>query len=81
MSGVKRAIFVAGALEEKEEWIAAIELAITRNSGLIKSSEKSPLESGVIVTPVRSSRSRRLASRPASTSAVCTASSPDSSVV
>ena len=85
--GVKRGVFITEALEEKEEWIVAIESAIMRSSGVVDSSSSTEssaaaasLRSGVTVTPV--SRTQRLArkrSRPASTP--CTTSSPDSSVI
>ena len=63
MTGVKQGIFIAGTLAEKEEWISAIESAITRNSGVL--GDTSPSKCGVIGTPVHSSR--RLTTRPTST--------------
>ena len=79
MSGVQRAVFIAASLEEKEDWVTAIESAITRNSGVIGegSNKKSPIKSGAMVTPVRSSP--RLAARPVSMA--CTTSSPNSSII
>ena len=68
--GVQQGVFIATSLEEKKEWTAAIESAITKESAL---SQKS---SGANVTPVQSSS--RLSTRPAT---VCTTSSLDSSVV
>lgn len=64
VSGVKQAVFVAGSLEEKEEWVAAIGAAMTGKSESEESrqqSKKSP--KSVSVTPVRSSQ--RLAGRTA----------------
>lgn len=80
--GVKRAVFIAAALEEKDEWIAAIESAITRNSGVLSgsTSDVTATPSSLTVTPV--SRRRKMAprkSRPVSTA--CTTSSPDSSII
>lgn len=74
VSGVKKAVFVASSLEEKEEWVAAIGAAITGKSETGESrwqSKGSP--KSVSVTPVRSSQ--RLAGRSAGVS------SPDSASV
>ena len=84
MTGVKRAVFIAATLEEKQEWMSALESAITRNSGDLVTSTSSNSTSrgarsrpGSTVTPVRTSR--RLATRPPSTP--CITSSSDSSEV
>ena len=90
--GTKRAVFVTETWKEKQEWIGAVEAAITRNSGVLGGE---PAVGGVpstrssvaaVVTPTTTTtttRSRRAANRPprpASTT-TCTTSSPDSSVV
>lgn len=71
VSGVKQAVFVAGSLEEKEEWVAAIGAAMRGKSESGESRQQS--KKSASVTPVRSSQ--RLAGRAA------ILSSPDSASV
>ena len=84
-AGIKRGMFVTETLKEKEEWIEAVESAITRNSGVLcgESSRKEthrPSSYGVVATPVSTTRRYSSRTRPASTA--CTAaSSPDTSAV
>ena len=81
-AGVKRSVFVTETRREKEEWMEAVESAITRNSGVLggQSDKRSPpSRSGVSVTPISRTRRPGNRARPVTTSSVT--SSPDSSVV
>ena len=90
--GTKRAVFVTETMKEKQEWVQAVEAAISRNSGVLGGSSEQPTgsapstRSSVTAVTATMTRSRRAAAavanrpRPASTTP-CTYSSPDSSVV
>ena len=83
-SGVKHSVFVTDTLREKQEWVEAVESAITRNSGVLagdpSDTPAAPPRSGVVVTPVSRTKRSAVRHRPAST-ACAASSSPDSSAV